>query len=76
MCGICGLKGRNPNNIRVALNDMLKSLSHRGPNEKGEYLEDDLLGKTVFDHIHDEDLHDFKDSFTGSVENDFGFSCT
>lgn len=43
MCGICGIKGLIPEeNIRYT-NDMLESLYHRGPDEQGNYLDENIL---------------------------------
>ncbi|MFC1709771.1 asparagine synthase (glutamine-hydrolyzing) [Candidatus Omnitrophota bacterium] len=47
MCGICGTKGLSLNNFQDNLDNMLVSLTHRGPDEEGRYCdakEDLFLG--------------------------------
>ncbi|MBU1062502.1 MAG: asparagine synthase (glutamine-hydrolyzing) [Candidatus Omnitrophica bacterium] len=42
MCGICGIKGLSFKESSVYLDDMLKVLSHRGPDTEGRYAEENL----------------------------------
>jgi len=43
MCGICGVKGIVYKDHKIYFDEMLNSLSHRGPDEEGKYLEGDLF---------------------------------
>ncbi len=44
MCGICGLIGLSPKEDgKIFLDNMLKSLSYRGPDEEGKHFDEDVL---------------------------------
>jgi len=47
MCGIIAIFGRNINKEAPHLNEMLNSLSHRGPDDRGIYMDEGIaLGQT------------------------------
>ena len=42
MCGICGFAGQLPENSEAILKKMNQSIFHRGPDEDGIFLSDDV----------------------------------
>ncbi|MBI5848254.1 MAG: asparagine synthase (glutamine-hydrolyzing) [Nitrospirae bacterium] len=42
MCGICGIVSHRPIDIRARLNEMNSHLVHRGPDDEGYFIQDDV----------------------------------
>ena len=42
MCGITGFVAKNDKNTNKILSDMMKKIKHRGPDDEGKYIDDNI----------------------------------